>query len=128
MRMSLTCPWSITSVRLAQLYCCIRVRWPGRPPRSFGPWPDWGPRSALCVRTESDQANATTSAASTDRTSSGPPSRRSRSELRLVVAVGSPDAVVGVAKVILGDIGLAVVRLEDQILFEDECAELPSRG
>src|SRR4030095_1361846 len=50
------------------------------------------------------------------------------SGLWLVVAVGAPAPVIGVADIVLSDHGLAVVGHEDQILFKDGGAELPARG
>src|SRR5271166_2696936 len=50
-----------------------------------------------------------------------------RLPLRLVVAVGASDPVVGVAQVVLGDLGGSVVWGEDQVLVEDHGPEGPAR-
>src|SRR5215470_5006672 len=47
----------------------------------------------------------------------------------VVVAVGAADPVVGVSKLVLGDVRGTVVRREHQVLLEDDGPELPpSRG
>lgn len=49
-----------------------------------------------------------------------------KNSLGFIIAKFATDPVIGVAEVILADNGVAVIRIEDKILLEDTCPELPA--